>query len=191
MEAILQMTFDTRRGTLRLAHAPSFRNRWNMHTGKPLIAKEAPSEDGSPYPEPFATRATSTAFRRLGDPFGLTQLGVNLITLDPGAQSGLRHWHTLEEEFIYVLEGEPTLVLGKGEYKLSAGMCIGFKARDDGAHLMVNRSGRVVHYLIVGSRVPGDVSFYPDDDLAWLPTEGGEVAVHKDGTPYPRPGAKA
>ena len=157
-----------------------------MHGKNPLIAKEAPSEHGSPYPEPFATLATSTDFRRLGDAFGLTQLGVNLITLDPGAQSGLRHWHSLEEEFIYVLEGEPTLVRGGSEHKLSPGMCIGFRAKDDDAHLIVNRSERPVHYLIVGSRVPGDVSFYPDDDLAWLPTETGEICVHKDGAPYPK-----
>ncbi|KAK9320916.1 cupin domain-containing protein [Lipomyces orientalis] len=156
-----------------------------MQSGKPLVAKETPAEVGSPYPEPFASLATSTAFRRLGDQFGLTQFGVNLITLDPGAQSGLRHWHSLEDEFIYILAGEPILVTNNGECKLSTGMCIGFKAQDRNAHLMINRSDAVVHYLVIGSRVPGDVSYYPDDDLSWFPTERGEIAVHKDGTPYP------
>jgi uncharacterized cupin superfamily protein len=76
---------------------------------KPVVGSQVPSEDGSPYPEPFASKATSTAFRQLAAHFGLSQFGVNLITLDPGAQSGLRHWHSLEDEFLYVLEGEITL----------------------------------------------------------------------------------
>ncbi|KAK9351084.1 hypothetical protein V1523DRAFT_417893 [Lipomyces doorenjongii] len=98
-----------------------------MQSGKPLVARDTPAEIGSPYPEPFASLATSTAFRRLGDQFGLTQFGVNMITLDPGAQSGLRHWHSLEDEFIYILAGEPTLVANNGDCKLSIGMCIGFR----------------------------------------------------------------
>jgi len=157
-----------------------------MQNGLPLLATEILGEQGSPYPEPFASLATSTAFRRLGDRFGLTQLGVNMVTLDPGAQSGLRHWHSLEDEFIYVLEGELTLQSGSGEFRLLKGMCIGFKAQDRNAHLMLNRSDAVAHYLVIGSRVPGDVSFYPDDDLAWLPTEEGDRAVHKDGRLYPK-----
>jgi hypothetical protein len=95
-----------------------------MLNGKPLVAKEILSESGSPYPEPFASLATSSAFRQLGDQFGLTQLGVNLITLNPGAQSGLRHWHSLEDEFIYVLEGELTLCVSNGEFRLAGGMCV-------------------------------------------------------------------
>ena len=156
-----------------------------MQNERPLLAMEIPGEQGSPYPEPFATLATSTAFRRLADRFGLTQLGVNMITLEPGTQSGLRHWHSLEDEFIYVIEGELTLRTNSGECRLAKGMCIGFKAQDRNAHLVLNRSGAVAHYLIVGSRVSGDVSFYPDDDLAWLPTEDGDKAVHRDGRPYP------
>jgi uncharacterized cupin superfamily protein len=159
-----------------------------MQNGPPLVAAEVPGEQGSPYPEPFASRASSTAFRRLADRFGLTQLGVNMVTLAPGAQSGLRHWHSLEDEFIYVLEGKVTLRSDAGEFHLHKGMCIGFKARDRNAHLMLNRSDAVAHYLVIGSRVAGDVSFYPDDDLAWLATEDGDKAVHKDGRPYPPSG---
>jgi uncharacterized cupin superfamily protein len=152
---------------------------------KPVVGSQVPSEDGSPYPEPFASKATSTAFRQLAAHFGLSQFGVNLITLDPGAQSGLRHWHSLEDEFLYVLEGEITLRMNNGEFKLSRGMCMGFKAGDADAHVVDNRSGVVAHYLIIGSRVPGDNSFYPDDDLAWFDPGNGAIAVHKDGTPYP------
>ena len=155
-----------------------------MVDGRPLLATDVPGETGSPYPEPFASRASSTAFRRLGDRFGLTQLGVNMITLDPGAQSGLRHWHTLEDEFIYVLEGELTLRTDAGDALLRAGMCVGFKAGDRNAHLVLNPGAAVAHYLIMGSRAPGDVSFYPDDDLAWLPVADGDTPVHKDGSPY-------
>jgi uncharacterized cupin superfamily protein len=97
---------------------------------EPVLASQLRSEEGSPYPEPFASKATSTAFRQLAAHFGLSQFGVNLITLDPGAQSGLRHWHSLEDEFLYVLEGEITLRLTDGETKLSRGMCMGFKAGD-------------------------------------------------------------
>jgi uncharacterized cupin superfamily protein len=155
-----------------------------MQNGLPVLATDIPGEQGSPYPEPFASRASSTEFRRLGDRFGLTQIGVNMVTLDPGAQSGLRHWHSLEEELIYVLDGELTLRTNAGDFRLLPGMCVGFKAQDRNAHLVLNRSPAVAHYLIVGSRVPGDVSFYPDDDLAWLPSEAGDRAVHKDGTAY-------
>lgn len=139
---------------------------------------------GSPYPEPFASIASSTHFRQLGDHFGLTQLGVNLVTLNPGAQSGLRHWHTLEDELIYVLEGQLTLEVNDREYPLKPGTCVGFRAGDRDAHLVRNSGPVVAHYLIVGSRVPGDVSFYPDDDLAWFETEAGTIAVHKNGSPY-------
>ena len=132
-----------------------------MQNGLPLLATEILGEQGSPYPEPFASLATSTAFRRLGDRFGLTQLGVNMVTLDPGAQSGLRHWHSLEDEFIYVLEGELTLQSGSGEFRLLKGMCIGFKAQDRNAHLMLNRSDAVAHYLIT-KETPAPYTVYPD-----------------------------
>lgn len=150
----------------------------------PLVAHDAPALQGSPYPEPFASFASSTHFRPLGDPFGLTQFGVNRVTLNPGTQSGLRHWHSLEDELLYMLAGQVTLSVGDQTFLLRPGMCIGFKAGDRNAHLVRNEGSDVAHYLMIGSRLPGDVSFYPDDDLAWFETEAGTVAVHKNGTPY-------
>jgi uncharacterized cupin superfamily protein len=157
-----------------------------MSLSQPIEADKVPSDSGSPYPQPFASYAASSHWRRLGDHFGLTQFGVVQSTLNPGAQAGLRHWHSLEEEFIFVLQGELCLVVNDGEHLLGAGMCVGFKAGDRNAHLLVNRSQSVAHYLIIGSRVSGDMCFYPDVDLAWFVTEDGAIPVHKDGTPYPR-----
>ena len=123
-------------------------------------------------------------WRALGDRFGLTQFGCSLETLYPGAQSSVRHWHTLSDEFVYMLEGELVLETNDGEFTLQAGMCIGFKAGERNAHHLVNRSAAPARFLVVGTRVPGDTAFYPDDNLAWFDTENGRVAVHKDGTPY-------
>jgi uncharacterized cupin superfamily protein len=126
------------------------------------------------------------SWRALGDHFGITQFGFNLETLQPGAQSSVRHWHTLSDEFIYVVQGELVLRSNDGECVLSPGMCVGFKAGDRNAHHLVNRSAAEARFIVVGTRVPGDTAFYPDDDLAWFRTEAGRVAVHKDGTPYSR-----
>ncbi len=123
-------------------------------------------------------------WRRLGEVFALTQFGFNLETLQPGAQSALRHWHTLNDEFVYVVEGEVTLVTDAGATAMRAGSCVGFKAGLRNAHHFINRSHAAVHYLLVGSRVPGDQAFYPDDDLIWIDTEDGSRAAHKDGTSY-------
>jgi uncharacterized cupin superfamily protein len=126
------------------------------------------------------------SWRALADHFGITQFGFNLETLQPGAQSSVRHWHTLSDEFIYVVQGELVLRTNDGEFVLSPGMCVGFKAGDRNAHHLVNRSALEARFIVVGARVPGDTAFYPDDDLAWFRTEIGRVAVHKDGTPYSR-----
>lgn len=123
-------------------------------------------------------------WRSLGDHFGLTQFGVNLETLAPGAQSSVRHWHTLADEFVYMVQGELVLRTNDGEFALKPGMFVGFKAGDKNAHHLVNRSSAEATFLVVGARVPGDVPLYPDDDLAVFNTEGGRIAVHKDGTPY-------
>jgi uncharacterized cupin superfamily protein len=150
----------------------------------PINAAAVTSEQGSPYPEPFASRATASGFQRLADHFGLTQFGVNLVTLESGAQSGLRHWHNLEDEFLFVLEGEIVLRRNAREHLLGPGMCVGFRAGDTDAHLVANDGPRPARYPMIGGRVAGDVSFYPDDDLAWFETESGTIAVHKDGRPY-------
>jgi uncharacterized cupin superfamily protein len=139
---------------------------------------------GSGYPQPFKSRMGDRAKRRLGDACGLTKLGVNLVTLGPGGQSALRHWHTLEDEFVYVLEGDVVLVTDAGEQVLKSGTCAGYPAGKRDAHHFINRSTRPASYLEVGLRLDGDTAFYPDDDLMWIETEQGTVAAHKDGRRY-------
>ena len=138
----------------------------------------------SSYPEPYRSRMGDRAKRRLGDACGLTKFGVNLVTLGPGGHSALRHWHTLEDEFVYILFGEVVLISQDGEQILRAGMCAGYPAGRRDAHHFVNRSSVPARYLEVGSRIDGDNAFYPDDDLLWVETENGTLAVHKDGTRY-------
>jgi uncharacterized cupin superfamily protein len=139
---------------------------------------------GSGYPEPFRSRMGDRAKRKLGDACGLTKFGVNLVTLGPGGQSALRHWHTLEDEFVYVLAGEVVLVTNSGEQVLRAGMCAGYPAGSRDAHHFVNRSGAPATYLEVGNRAAGDNAFYPDDDLMWVEGEAGVFPAHKDGRRY-------
>jgi uncharacterized cupin superfamily protein len=140
---------------------------------------------GSLYPEPFKSRMGDRVKRRLGNACGLTQFGVNLVTLGPGGQSALRHWHSHEDEFVYVLDGELVLVTDAGEQILTAGMCAGYPAGKRDAHHFINRSGRVARYLEIGTRADADAAHYPDDDLAWAKGPGGEeIPVHKDGRPY-------
>lgn len=139
---------------------------------------------GSSYPEPFKSRMGERAKQRLGDACGLTRFGVNLVTLGPGGQSALRHWHTLEDEFVYVLEGELVLVTNNEEQILTAGMCAGYPAGKRDAHHFVNRSQRPAKYLEIGNRIEGSRAFYPDDDLMWIQTEEDTVAAHKDGRRY-------
>ncbi|HUS24706.1 MAG TPA: cupin domain-containing protein [Candidatus Binatia bacterium] len=138
------------------------------------------------YPEPFRSRMGDRAKRRLGEACGLTQFGVNLVVLGPGGQSALRHWHTHEDEFVYVLSGELILITNGGEQVLAAGMCAGYPAGTSDAHHMVNRSGHAATYLEVGSRKPADQALYPDDDLVWMTNPDGSVyPSRKTGEPYP------
>src|SRR5262245_48910161 len=137
------------------------------------------------YPAPFASRVSGREKRPLGAGFGLTNFGVTLTRLEPGAVSALRHAHGRQDEFVYVLEGEPTLVTDSGETVLRPGMCAGFKAGTGNGHHLVNRSARPVIYLEIGDRSPGDSVVYPDDDLgAVLEPDGRWRFTHKDGTPY-------
>ena len=137
------------------------------------------------YPAAFAARVAGRERRALGDAFGLTNFGVNLTRLPPGGMSALRHTHTREDEFIYILEGEPVLVTNAGETPLRPGMCAGFKAGLGDAHHLSNRSGRDVVYLEIGDRNAADTVVYPDDDIGRALTPNGErVFVHRDGTPY-------
>jgi uncharacterized cupin superfamily protein len=138
----------------------------------------------SVYPAPFAALMAGRSKRILGDLFGLKNFGVNLVTLAPGAASSIRHAHTLQDEFIYVLSGHPTLHTDEGLTDLAPGMCAGFKAGTGNAHRILNNSGEEVVYLEVGDRTPGDEGNYPDDDLKAIQADGKWVFVHKDGTPY-------
>jgi uncharacterized cupin superfamily protein len=136
------------------------------------------------YPNPFAERVAGRERRRLGEVFGLRNFGVNLARLEPGAESALRHRHTKQDEFVYVLEGHPTLVTDEGEAVLGPGCCAGFVAGGRSHHL-VNRTGKDVLYLEVGDRTAGDTVSYPADDLAAaLDAENRWVFTHTDGRPY-------
>jgi len=136
------------------------------------------------YPEPFRSRMGDRAKRRLGEACGLTRFGVNLVTLGPGGQSALRHWHTLEDEFVYVLSGQVVLVSNDGEQTLTAGMCAGYPAGSRDGNHFINRSAQPVTYLEIGNRIEGDNAFYPDDDLMWCEDDNGVYAAHKDGRRY-------
>ena len=150
-----------------------------------IVAEEAPARTKpSNYPEPFASRVAGRLKRPLGDLFGLTNFGVNLTRLAPGAISALRHTHTKQDEFVYILEGHPTLRSDEGETPLAPGMCAGFKAGTGNGHHLVNETSKEVLYLEVGDRTPGDEASYPDDDLKAMLVEGKWRFTRKDGTPY-------
>jgi len=159
-----------------------------MKPGSPraIKAREAPARSKpSNYPEPFASRVAGREKRPLGDLFGLRNFGVNLTRLAPGAMSALRHAHSRQDEFVYVLEGRPTLVTDEGAIPLEPGMCAGFRAGAGEGHHLVNRSAQDVVYLEVGDRTGGDEASYPDDDLkAALDPDGRWRFTRKDGTPY-------
>lgn len=143
-----------------------------------------PEQRGSLYPEPFRSRIGERVKRRLGDACGLTVFGVNLVTLGPGGQSALRHWHTLQDEFVYVLTGEVVLVTDEGEQVLGPGLCAGYPAGSKNAHHFINRGTVPATYLEIGNRTKGDNAFYPDDDLAWGEDENSKFTAHKDGRRY-------
>lgn len=144
----------------------------------------APRNIASGYPEPFRPRVTGREKRVLGDLFGLSNFGVNLTRLKPGAMSALRHAHEKQDEFVYILEGHPTLVTNAGETRLAPGMCAGFKAGDGDAHHLVNRGTGDVLYLEIGDRTPMESCSYPDDDLSYSNVGGSGRFMHKDGSPY-------
>ena len=148
---------------------------------KPVHAREvAPRAAVSFYPEPFKSRMTGRQKRQLGERFGLKNFGVNLTTLAPGAQSSVRHAHTKQDEFIYIVQGRPSLYTNEGKTELAPGMCAGFRAGDENAHHLRNETSEEVLYLEIGDRTPGDEVNYPDDDLRVV----NRKYVHKDGTPY-------
>jgi uncharacterized cupin superfamily protein len=150
-----------------------------------INASEAPARaKPSNYPEPFASRMSGRRKHPLGDLFGLTNFGANLTRLVPGAVSALRHAHSKQDEFVYILQGSPTLHTDEGKTRLSPGMCAGFKAGTGNGHRFVNETAEEVIYLEVGDRTPGDEGSYPDDDLKAVLANGKWNFLHKDGTPY-------
>jgi uncharacterized cupin superfamily protein len=147
-------------------------------------AEAPPRAKQTNYPEPFASRMRGREKRPLGDLFGLRNFGVNLTRLAPGGQSSLRHAHTRQDEFVYILEGSPTLHTDEGSVRLAPGMCAGFNAGTGNGHHLVNETAADVVYLEIGDRLPGDEASYPDDDLRAALADGKWRFVHKDGTPY-------
>jgi uncharacterized cupin superfamily protein len=139
---------------------------------------------GTLYPPPFDVPCRTRARSKLGDAAGLTQFGVNLCRLPPGAWSSQRHWHTGEDEFVYVVSGEVVLVTDGGEEVLRAGDCAGFPAGDANGHCLQNRSGHDAEVIEIGTRVADGTAYYPDIDMVAPP--GGKPAAytHRDGTPY-------
>ena len=159
-----------------------------MEASRPAVATNAddipPRIAVSFYPEPFASRMAGRQKRQLGEFFGLENFGVNMTRLAPNALSSVRHAHTKQDEFVYVLQGCPTLHTNEGRQQLAPGMCIGFRAGTGNAHQLRNETAEDVVYLEIGDRTPGDEVSYPDDDLRVVVHDGKALYAHKDGTPY-------
>jgi uncharacterized cupin superfamily protein len=150
----------------------------------PFEPKNLVAKTGSGYPEPFRSQVLPRERRALGDASGLTKIGVNHTTLGPGAASSMRHWHTLEDELVYVLSGELVLVTDAGERPLRAGQCAGFPAGHRDGHQLVNRGAEPAVYLEISNRDEADAAQYPDVDLCWnAPGSPGRYS-RKDGRPY-------
>jgi len=142
-----------------------------------------PSVVGTTYPPPYDEPCRPRDRKRLGDAADLTQFGVNLLRLPPGAWSSQRHWHTTEDEFVYVLSGEVALVTDDGEEVLHAGDAAGFKANDGNGHCLLNRSTHDATVLEIGTRATDNVAYYSDIDMM---TQQSTGYTHRDGTPYPK-----
>jgi uncharacterized cupin superfamily protein len=149
-----------------------------------IAADVEPRKLPSGYPAPFVPLVQGRQKRVLGDLFGLANFGVNLTRILPGSMSALLHSHARQDEFVYILEGEPTLVTEDGERQLAPGHCAGFKAGTGLAHHLVNRTDRDVVYLEIGDRTPGDSVHYPNDDMRAEFNDGRWRFLHRDGTPY-------
>ncbi|HZL59012.1 MAG TPA: cupin domain-containing protein [Stellaceae bacterium] len=159
-----------------------------MTAKKPIAieaAQTAPLAKPSGYPEPFYSRVLGRQKRPLGDAFGLKNFGVNLTRLAPGSPSALRHAHSAQDEFIYILEGNPVLLTDAGETPLAPGMCAGFKAGSGDAHCLVNRTAADVVYLEIGDRASPDDVTYPDDDISGaIGADGKRVFRRKNGEAF-------
>lgn len=152
-----------------------------------LDLSKVPVKTGSIYPSPYAEMMVGRSSLRLGDAGGLTQFGVNMVILQPGALSSLRHWHMAEDEFVMVTQGECVLVQDAGETVMGVGDCVAFPANVPDGHHFLNRSGAVAQFLVVGSKAKREVATYSDVDLV-LTVEGGKASyTYKDGSPWEGP----
>lgn len=151
----------------------------------PIHAKDAqPNAVKSILPPHLAQRVQGREKRKLGDLYGLSNFGVNIVKIVPGGFSSLRHCHSRQDEFIYILEGNPTLHLNDGPVQLSPGMCAGFKAGTGQAHNLENTTGSDVWYLEIGDRTSDDHADYPEEDLQADFKDGCWIFTHKNGDPY-------
>lgn len=152
---------------------------------KPILASQIPARNvKSLYPEVFARKMEKRTKSQIGNYFGIQKFGVNRTEIEPGGQSSLMHRHSKQEEFIYILQGHPTLILESEEVQLQPGMCAGFTPSEE-AHCLVNKTQELVIYLEVGDREAGDVVVYPKDDLmAEMNSDGKWNFKHKNGTSY-------
>jgi uncharacterized cupin superfamily protein len=148
-----------------------------------VVASDVDGRTGCPYPTPYDKDIAGRTKHALGNVFDLTQFGVNFVTMEPGTMSAQRHWHQSEDEFVYVLDGEITLVTDAGETVLTPGMCAGFKAGKPDGHCLVNNTDKTVSYLEVGTRNRDDDVDYPDIDMKAEKKGGCWRFLHKDGTP--------
>ena len=155
-----------------------------MDKPRPIPAETvAPRGKNSNYPPEFAVKVEGRVKRQLGDAFGLKNFGVNLTRLKPGAMSALHHRHAVQDEFLYILSGRPTVGVGEEEHCMEPGMIIGFPAQGEAHHLR-NDTDEDVVYLEIGDRLPGDSGEYPKDDLIAVRENDQWLFKHKDGTPY-------
>lgn len=145
---------------------------------------KVPVKTGSIYPSPYAEMMAGRSSLRLGDAGGLTQFGVNLVTLQPGALSSLRHWHLNEDEFVMVTEGECSLVQDAGETVMRPGDCAAFPAGNPDGHQFINRTDKVARYLVIGTKAPREVATYSDVDLRVEMDAGRARFTYKDGTDW-------
>jgi uncharacterized cupin superfamily protein len=146
-----------------------------------------PVKTGSIYPAPYDALVAGRSSLRLGDAGGLTQFGVNLVTLAPGGLSSMRHWHLAEDEFVMVTEGQCTMVTDAGETEMGPGDCAAFPAGRPDGHHFINRTDKPARFLVVGSKAPREVATYSDEDLMVTVEAGRATFTHKDGTPYIAP----
>ena len=152
-----------------------------------LDLSKLPVKTGSIYPEPYAAMMAGRSSLRLGDAGGLTQFGVNLVTLAPGALSSLRHWHLHEDEFVMVTEGTCIMVTDAGETEMGPGDCAAFPAGRPDGHHFINRSDKDARFLVIGSKTPAEVATYSDVDMMVQMAGGKARFTHKDGSDWSGP----